>query len=73
MSRTGSKVNADVGLAAFLGLILSALLLPLPTLLLDMLLVVNISLALFILLLMFYLRRPLDFSSFPALLLILTL
>jgi flagellar biosynthesis protein FlhA len=73
MSETPSRFNADVGLALFVGLILVTLLLPLPTVLLDMLLVLNLAGALLILLLMFYLRRPLEFSSFPSLLLILTL
>lgn len=73
MSMKTKTMNADVALAMFVGMILVTLLLPLPTLILDLLLVLNISIALFVLLLMFYLGRPLEFSSFPALLLILTL
>lgn len=67
------RLNADISLAMFVGMVLVTLLLPLPTMVLDLLLVLNIALGLFILLMMFYLNRPLDFSSFPSLLLILTL
>jgi len=69
-----SKIfNADVGFAFGMGAILCVLLFPMPKLVLDMLLVVNVSFAFFILVLMFYLRNPLEFSSFPAMLLVLTL
>jgi len=67
------RLNADISLAMFVGMVLVTLLLPLPTMVLDLLLVLNIGVGLFILLMMFYLSRPLDFSSFPSLLLILTL
>ncbi|MCL4424591.1 MAG: flagellar biosynthesis protein FlhA [Firmicutes bacterium] len=46
---------------------------PLPTWLLDVLLTVNLSLALVILLVTMYTREPLEFSIFPSLLLITTL
>jgi flagellar biosynthesis protein FlhA len=49
------------------------LVVPLPHALLDMLLALNITLALGILMVTFYLRRPLDLSSFPSLLLLVTL
>ncbi|NQZ71329.1 MAG: FHIPEP family type III secretion protein, partial [Lentisphaeria bacterium] len=49
------------------------LLVPLPSLILDLLLVVNISIAVLILLMMFYLHEPMELSSFPALLLVITL
>jgi len=67
------KFNADVIFAAMLCGVLIILLLPMPPMLLSFLLVVNISIALFILMLMFYLDDALNFSSFPALLLMLTL
>ena len=65
--------TADILFAFLVGGILLVLLFPLPTLLLDVLLVLNIAVGLFILVVMFYLRTPMDFSSFPALLLIITL
>ncbi|MBN8550644.1 MAG: flagellar biosynthesis protein FlhA [Deltaproteobacteria bacterium] len=53
--------------------ILSILLFPLPTHLLDVCLALNITVALIILFGSLYMERPLDFSSFPALLLVTTL
>ncbi|UCD30754.1 MAG: flagellar biosynthesis protein FlhA [Planctomycetota bacterium] len=49
------------------------LLVPLPTALLDFLLAANITLAAVILLTTMYLHRPLEFSTFPSLLLSMTL
>lgn len=53
--------------------ILSILLFPLPTPLLDVCLAINITIALVIMFASLYLDRPLDFSAFPALLLVTTL
>lgn len=44
-----------------------------PSILLDLLIIVNFAFALTILLLTFYVERPVDFSTFPSLLLIATL
>ena len=58
------------------GLLLSlvaVLVVPLPPAMLDVLLAANISLAAVILLTTIYTKSPLDFSVFPALLLITTL
>lgn len=60
-------------LAAGILLILGLLILPLPPLMLDMLLAVNIAFSVLIILVAVYLTRPLDFSSFPTILLIATL
>ncbi|GEN80607.1 flagellar biosynthesis protein FlhA [Actinotalea fermentans] len=49
------------------------LIIPLPAAMLDVLIVVNISLSLVVLLTSMYVKRPLDFSVFPSLLLVLTL
>jgi len=46
---------------------------PLPTVLLDMLLAANITGALLVLLVSMFVKKPLDFAAFPALLLIATL
>jgi flagellar biosynthesis protein FlhA len=46
---------------------------PLPAMLLDLLLAVSISLALLVLTVGMYLHRPLDFSTFPSVLLVVTL
>ena len=53
--------------------ILGVLFTPIPSGLLDFLLVTNFSFALLILLLTFYVEKPLEFSTFPSLLLIATL
>lgn len=47
--------------------------LPMPALLLDMLFTFNIALALIVLLVSIYTKRPLDFAAFPSVLLIATL
>ncbi|WP_328462731.1 flagellar biosynthesis protein FlhA [Actinoplanes sp. NBC_00393] len=46
---------------------------PLPTFLLDLLIAVNITMALLVLLVSMFVQKPLDFAVFPALLLVLTL
>ena len=65
--------RTDAALAlAVLG-ILTVMLIPLPPLLLDLLLTGNIALSLLTLLIGMYILRPLDFSVFPSVLLLLTL
>ncbi|MEW6517329.1 MAG: flagellar biosynthesis protein FlhA [candidate division FCPU426 bacterium] len=54
-------------------LLLVIMVIPMPTSLLSLLLVVNLSLALVILMVSVYIGKPLEFSSFPSLLLIMTL
>ncbi|MEM7409178.1 MAG: flagellar biosynthesis protein FlhA [Myxococcota bacterium] len=53
--------------------ILALLVVPLPAVALDMLLALSLTLALLILLVALYTDRPLDFSVFPSLLLVVTL
>ncbi len=62
-------------LSVFLGVILivAMLIIPLPTWLLSILLIINISLALLVLLNSMNMTEPLQFSVFPSLLLLLTL
>tara|TARA_R110001583_G_scaffold26571_3_gene95733 strand:+ start:2675 stop:4705 length:2031 start_codon:yes stop_codon:yes gene_type:complete len=52
---------------------LGMVVLPMPTLLLDILFTFNIALALVVLLVAIYTKRPLDFAAFPTVLLIATL
>src|SRR5947209_14307028 len=66
-----SRTEAGVALGA-VGIVLM-LVLPLPHWMLDGLLALNITLALGVLMVTFYVRRPLEFSSFPSLLLLVTL
>ncbi len=64
---------ADIILAVTVVLIIGVLIIPIPTMMLDLMLAANISLSLVILLATLYLKRPLEFSVFPGLLLVITL
>jgi len=65
--------NSDIVIALFLLAITAMLLVPLPTLLLDFLLVVNISFAVLLLMAGLYMPNTLAVLSFPSLLLLTTL
>ncbi|HPN02249.1 MAG TPA: FHIPEP family type III secretion protein, partial [Methylotenera sp.] len=65
--------NADLVLILSMLGILVVLFTPISSRLLDFLLLANLSFALLILLLTFYVEKPVDFSTFPPLLLIATL
>lgn len=65
--------NKDLALVIGMIAILTVLFAPIPPLVLDLAIIVNFGLALTILLLTFYVRQPVDFSTFPSLLLIATL
>ena len=65
--------NDDIILAVGLVVIVCMMIIPLPSFCLDILLTVNISLAVIILLVCLYTQEPLDYSSFPTVLLIATL
>src|SRR3954462_12108554 len=64
---------ASVGIPLLLVCVVITMVVPLPKVLLDMLLAANISLAVVILLTSMVVQRALDFSVFPALLLVTTL
>lgn len=65
--------NPDVLLALGVLLILGLLIIPVPPLMLDIFLAINLGMAILILLVSIYLTSPLDFSAFPTILLISTL
>ncbi|HWW21844.1 MAG TPA: flagellar biosynthesis protein FlhA [Steroidobacteraceae bacterium] len=65
--------QSELVLALMLGGVLLVLFAPIPPWLLDFLLITNFAGALLILLLTFYTARPLEFSTFPSLLLVATL
>ena len=65
--------NDDLLLVSAVVAILLILFAPIPTGVLDFLLVLNFSFALTILMLTFYVARPVEFSTFPSLLLVATL
>jgi flagellar biosynthesis protein FlhA len=64
-----SKIAVPIGVIG----IIVMMVVPLPTFLLDLLIALNITAALLILLVSMFVQRPLDFSVFPALLLVATL
>jgi flagellar biosynthesis protein FlhA len=71
--RTTLGKQSDLVLVVGIVCILLLLFTPIPTWLLDFLLLSNFCFALLILLLTFYMGKPLEFSTFPSLLLIATL
>ncbi|MEI6740601.1 MAG: flagellar biosynthesis protein FlhA [Gemmatimonadaceae bacterium] len=70
---TASKKWAEIGLAVAVILVVALIVVPLPPVLLDLCLAASIGLSLVVLLVSLYTTNPLDFSSFPVLLLLLTL
>ena len=65
--------GTDVGLALGMVALLAVLVLPLPTAMLDVGLAVSITASVLVLMVAMFLARPLDFTSFPTLLLLTTL
>ncbi|MDY6906582.1 MAG: flagellar biosynthesis protein FlhA [Thermodesulfobacteriota bacterium] len=67
------RETADAGMAVVVIGILMAMLLPLPRVMLDLFLALNITIAIIVLITAMYATSPLEFSIFPSLLLMLTL
>jgi flagellar biosynthesis protein FlhA len=65
--------NSDLFLVGGMIAILLVLFSPIPTYLLDFLIILNFSFGMTILLLTFYVNKPVEFSTFPSLLLVATL
>lgn len=65
--------GTDVGLALGVVALLSVLVLPLPTVILDLGLALSVTMAVLVLMVAMFLAKPLDFTSFPTLLLLTTL
>ena len=63
----------DIGFAAGIVFILVVLFLPLPAFLIDMGLAISISFSVLVLMVALWIQRPLDFTSFPTVLLIATM
>ncbi|WP_127783037.1 flagellar biosynthesis protein FlhA [Rhodococcus sp. X156] len=64
-----SKLAVPIGIVS----VIMMMVVPVPAMVLDLLIAFNITLAVLIVLVSMYVKRPLDFSSFPSLLLIATL
>ncbi len=65
--------NSNILLAVAIILVLGVMVIPLPTFIMDFLLVMNITGGLVMLFMALYIHNPLEFSVFPGLLLIVTL
>src|SRR5512140_216442 len=65
--------RSDIGLAVGIMAILVVLILPLPTWLLDLSLAFSLSFSILILMTAVFIQKPLEFSSFPTVLLITTM
>jgi len=65
--------NTDIFMGIAVISILAVMVIPIPSVMLDLLLSFNITFALVILLLALYILKPLDLSSFPSILLLATL
>ncbi len=65
--------GTDVGLALGVVALLSVLILPLPAVVLDLGLALSVTMAVLVLMVAMFLAKPLDFTSFPTLLLLTTL
>ena len=64
---------ADVALAVVTISVIGLMIIPIPSFMLDLLMVFNIGISVMVLLIAMYLSEPLDFAAFPSLLLIITL
>lgn len=65
--------RSDLAAPVFVIIVLVVMVLPLPAFMLDLLIVLNITLSLVILMVGMYVRRPKEFSSYPSVLLVVTL
>jgi flagellar biosynthesis protein FlhA len=67
------KDSSDIVMAVSVIGVLMAMILPVPAMLLDMSLALNITVSIIVLITAMYTVKPLDFSIFPSMLLVLTL
>ncbi|MGL6296322.1 MAG: FHIPEP family type III secretion protein, partial [Plesiomonas sp.] len=63
----------DILLAVVIMIAIFMMILPLPTVLVDLLIAINLALSVILLMIAIYLHDPLEFSAFPSVLLITTL
>jgi len=70
---TAATSRTDIVLAAFIISVIFLMILPMPTLVIDALIALNMTLGALLLMVAIYLPSPLAFSSFPAVLLVSTL
>ncbi len=73
LQRIAGGNNADVLLAAAVLMVVFMMIIPMPAVLLDLFMIVNIMLSITIMLIVLYNRNPLEFSIFPTMLLVSTI
>ena len=71
-SMMGSVLRPDFALAIGVVIILMFMMVPMPPIIVDLGLAISIALSMMILMITLFIRRPLDFSTFPTILLITT-
>lgn len=71
--KTIMSESSDIGMVLAVVAILLAMILPVPTFLLDFFLALSITLSIIVLITTMYTEKPLDFAIFPSMLLFLTL
>lgn len=69
----GLTQNSDIFVGFGLMLVLAVMIIPIPPGLLDLLLALTLSISIMILLVSIYTKKPLDFNTFPSVLLVMTL
>lgn len=69
----GLTKNSDLAFPLIVLLSLSVMIIPISTFLLDLLLAFTLALSIVVLMVAIYTKRPLDFSTFPSILLVTTL
>jgi flagellar biosynthesis protein FlhA len=70
---SGSSRHADIFFALGILGIIAVLIFPIPTWLMDFLLCISISVAVLILMTVLFISKPLEFNSFPSILLVVTM
>ncbi|MEP2705375.1 MAG: flagellar biosynthesis protein FlhA [Roseibium sp.] len=73
LANEAPESRRDIGFALGIVVILAVLFLPIPTFLIDVGLAMSIALSVLILMVALWIQKPLDFSSFPTILLIATM
>src|SRR5699024_11671987 len=69
----GKAPSADIMLSFVVMGIIGLIIIPLPEIILDLLIIVNLTLAINILLITLFTKNVLEFSTFPSILLIMTM
>ncbi len=65
--------NRDLGIVVFVMAILAIIIVPLPSALLDLMLTISIAVSVLIILISLYIPKPTDLTTFPTLILVITL